>query len=152
MKFKLIYPLLFIFLIACNNSTDAPAIVDDSTTVAKESFTWQITTNDTNGKMMFKKMLTPRNSIDAATVLEPVMAMYPEIKPEYIGVSNDTAYLKIADANFLTRQMGSNGALEYLATLVYNITEIPHVSYVNLSFEPGDHAQPGVFSRADFNK
>ena len=64
--------------------------------------------------------------------------------------SNDTAYLKIADATVLTQQMGTTGAMMYLAFVVYNVTELPGIRFVTLAFDEGDHAVPGTYTRESF--
>jgi hypothetical protein len=84
------------------------------------------------------------------SVLALANAQYPEIKLETEKLSNDTLILRIKDSRYLTQQMGSTGPEMYLKELVYNLTELRNIHYVRLNFKEGDHAHPGVYSRADF--
>jgi hypothetical protein len=46
--------------------------------------------------------------------------------------------------------MGSHGAYDYMITSTFTLTELNDIDYVNFSFELGDHAMPGVYSRYYF--
>lgn len=67
-------------------------------------------------------------------------------------ISNDTIYVDIPEANYLADQVGSTGAYNYLATVVFNLTELNKIKFVNLSFKGGEHAVPGTYSRDDFKR
>jgi hypothetical protein len=45
---------------------------------------------------------------------------------------------------------GTHGASAYLAEVIYNLTEITGVDFVNFRFNEGEHAAPGTYSRTDF--
>lgn len=141
-----------LLIAACNNNkTDTAETIIDSATVVDKSFTWQAGLNDSTGALEMKKtILQGLDNSTVAAILNPVNQLYPEIKVDYIKTVADTVFLKIDDADFLTQQMGSAGASVYLAGLVYNITELPGIQYVNINFEEGDHAQPGTFTRKTF--
>jgi hypothetical protein len=66
-------------------------------------------------------------------------------------VNFDTAFIVIDNSNYLTQQMGTTGADEYLAKLTFSLTELESINFVNLNFEEGDHAVPGTYERTDFN-
>jgi hypothetical protein len=66
-------------------------------------------------------------------------------------VNFDTVFLFIDNSNYLTQQMGTTGADEYLAKLTFTVTELESINFVNLNFEEGDHAVPGTYQRTDFN-
>jgi hypothetical protein len=74
----------------------------------------------------------------------------PHIRLELVKISTDSIYLKIADAMYLTQQMGSTGPTLYFSEVVYNLTEITGIRYVTFDFEEGDHAGPGTFNRDSF--
>lgn len=65
---------------------------------------------------------------------------------------NDTVFVKIDSAQYLTSQMGSAGAREYMAITTFTLTEAAGVNYVHYQFEEGDHAAPGVYDRLYFQK
>jgi hypothetical protein len=151
MKYLFPVALLFCIISACNNSSDQPALTDDTVISVTPRFTWQVSLNDTSGKLEMKKIvMEEEGEISPEGVIEPINQMYPEIQLDYVVTSNDTVYLNIEDAHYLTQQMGSAGSSVYLATVVYNITELPHIHYVNITFPEGDHAQPGTFTRNNF--
>jgi hypothetical protein len=64
----------------------------------------------------------------------------------------DTVFVKIDSANYLTKQMGSAGARDFMAVTTFTLTEADNVHYVFFDFIEGDHASPGVYSRASFRK
>jgi len=77
---------------------------------------------------------------------------YPEIKLVLDRVSNDTVYIEINNAEYLTQQMGSSGSMMYLMEATYAFTELPSVRVVNFNFPEGDHAMPGPYSRQSFEE
>jgi len=149
---KTLFPILcLLFITACNNNVDEPIVDDDSSEIVQPALTWQAALNDTTGKLeMSQILLEGVDYTSAETILNPINQTYPEIKVDYLRSSSDTVFLKIDDGHYLTQQMGSAGATIYLAALVFNITELPAINYVNIQFEPGDHAQPGTFTRKSF--
>ncbi len=76
---------------------------------------------------------------------------YPQIKLVAYKMKQDTLFTHITDAGYLTEQMGSTGAADYLADVIINLTSITGVHYVLISFREGSHASPGIWSRDDFN-
>lgn len=75
---------------------------------------------------------------------------YPEVPLAVSGQEGNTVNLEISDPTFLTQQMGSSGAKTYLLELTYAFTEIPGIDQVNIVFEEGDHAVPGIYNRNSF--
>lgn len=84
-------------------------------------------------------------TVDALT--HALRANYPEIKLEVDRVSNDTLFVQIADASYLTQQMGSSGAQTYIMEATYAYTELPDIEVVHFNFAEGDHAIPGDYTR-----
>src|SRR5690606_30123061 len=85
--------------------------------------------------------------LNADTLIKGLNAKFPEIKMEKIRQSRDTLYTRIPNSQYLTQQFGSSGPEFYISQVVANLTSIPGVNYINLAFEPGDHAQPGVYNK-----
>lgn len=150
---KTIYVLLCFSIITAscgNNNADQPGS-DADTITAENSFSWEAALNDSSGRLEMRKVeTTGLDSLTVPLVINFINTGNPNIKLELVKTSGDTLYLKIADATFLTQRMGSTGPTMYLATAVYNLTEIPGIRYVNFDFEEGDHAQPDTFSRENF--
>lgn len=74
------------------------------------------------------------------------------VKIDSVDWRNDTVFVKIDSAEYLTSRMGSAGAREYLAVATFTLTEAAGAKYVCFEFEEGDHAAPGVYDRAYFQK
>lgn len=144
------FPFLLLIL-SCNNSADEPITTTDSVELPVSSPIWQAVLNDSTGRIeMNRVMIEGADNSSVPGIIETVNENNPEIKLEFLKTSHDTIYLKIADAHYLTQQMGTTGASMYMTSLVYNLTELPGNHYVHLDFEEGDHAQPGTFSRKSF--
>ena len=139
-------------MVSCgNNKADQPA-TDNDTATAAINYVWQATLNDTSGKLEMKKVeAAGLDSLSAASIVAFINTSDSSVHLDLIKTSNDTVYIKIPDATFLTQRMGSTGSSMYLAGVVYNLTELPGIRYINFDFEEGDHAQPGTLSRDSFN-
>ena len=87
-------------------------------------------------------------TVDALT--QALRTNYPEIKLEVGHSSNDTLFVQIDDARYLTQQMGSSGAQVYIMEATYAYTELPDIEVVHFDFAEGDHAVPGAYARATF--
>jgi hypothetical protein len=142
--------LACLFLIACgSNKADEPIVEEDSPDAI--NYAWQASLNDSTGKLEMKKAeAAGLDSISTASVIDYINKSDSSIHLDIIKTSNDTVYLKIPDAHYLTQQMGSTGPTLYMASVVYNLTEIPGLHYVNFDFEEGDHASPGTMNRDSF--
>lgn len=88
---------------------------------------------------------TPQDAIDAVNI------KYPQIKLERVKQSNDTIFVRIDDATYLTQQTGSAGARAYLAEATFALTELDSIQAVYFNFKEGDHASPKTYTRADFD-
>src|SRR5687768_1266620 len=142
--------LLFIFVFSCNNKADKQEVDEDSTQAVPAS-SWVATSNDSTGKLEMKKIETMGpDSLTATSVVNYLNTQNPNARLEYLRTSNDTIYVRIPDAMYLTQQMGSTGPSMFFATAVYNLTEIPGITHVNFDFEEGDHASPGTLNRESF--
>ena len=149
---KQFFILIFVSLLitSCgNNKADQPASDNDTATI---NYIWQATLNDSSGKLEMKKVeAAGLDSLSAASIVAFINTSDSSIHLDLIKTSNDTVYIKIPDATFLTQRMGSTGSTMYLAGVVYNLTELPGIRFINFDFEEGDHAQPGTLSRDSFN-
>lgn len=92
------------------------------------------------------------SSLTTEGITQLLVANYPEIVVRVDSTANGTVYLSIADATYLTQQMGSSGAQMYLMEATYAYTELPDIRAVNFRFEEGDHAVPGNYTRASFKE
>lgn len=144
--------LIFVvcFTAACgNNKTDESAIDDNTVEAASVFYKWEAV--DSNGILVMKKIEDEQaDTLSPATVVTYLNQSNSNVQLVLLRISGDTVYVKIPDATYLTQQQGSAGATMILAGIVYNLTEIPGISHVNLDFAEGDHAVPGTYDRDTF--
>ncbi len=90
---------------------------------------------------------TNPDQLTPAMVIAVVNKTWPEIQVKYIKTVNDTVFISIPNSIFLTQQMGTQGALEFMITTTFTFTELQGIHQVSFDFEEGDHAVPGVYNR-----
>ena len=135
-------------VISCNNSADTEEEVVDSVEIAPVTYMWQAEPNDSTGELeMRRERPAGLDSLAAEPVIEFLNQTNPNVQLQYVRSSGDTIYVKIPEPGYLTQQMGSSGPQYFIATVVYNLTEIPGINFVNFDFEEGDHASPGTYRR-----
>lgn len=69
-----------------------------------------------------------------------------------LQVRAGTARVEVIGADYLGERMGTTGADAWLAAATFTLTEIPGVKFVELLFEEGSHAAPGIYTRASFGR
>jgi hypothetical protein len=149
---KIIYCLAALTILgnSCGNNNADPPIAEDDSAVNMTYF-WEASLNDSTQRLEMKKVETMEsNSLTASSVINFINSGNTNIRLDLVKTSNDTIYIKIADAEYLTQRMGSAGPTMYFAATVYNLTEISGIRFVNFDFEEGDHAQPGTYDRDSF--
>lgn len=139
-----------IIAISCNNKAESPSEKEEITDV-DSLYSWQASLNDSTGRLqLIKTENTGPDSLEVNAVISFLNTANPNVLLEFIKTSNDTVYVKIPNAMYLTQQMGSTGPTIYFANAVYNLTEVPEFKFVNFEFEEGDHASPGTYNRDSF--
>ena len=131
-----------------NAATKEAAIADLNKTLVVP---WSVELNDSTQMMEIKK--NPAADMSNLTYLDIVDAInykYPHITLEWVKQEGGKAFVKIADASYLTQQSGTEGARAYLAEVTFSLTELKGIKEVDFSFKEGDHARPGVYRREDF--
>ncbi|OAQ38070.1 hypothetical protein A5893_14790 [Pedobacter psychrophilus] len=113
---------------------------------------WAAELDSTSQKISMQKSdMVKSEDLDINNVAEAINRKYPEIHIASQNQSNDTVYVNIPDATYLTQQSGNMGSEIFMAETTYSFTEIPGVKFVHFNFKEGDHATPGTFKREDFN-
>ena len=150
-KLFLVLTICYLLLItACNNKADKQQVETDSTLPVTVS-EWIATLNDSTGRLEMKKDETAGpDSLTPSSVTKFLNTQNSNVKLVVDRQSNDTLFIRIPEAMYLTQQMGSTGPTLYFAQVVYNLTDIPGIKYVNFDFDEGDHASPGTYSRESF--
>jgi hypothetical protein len=140
---------LSLLIISCGNNKTGQPIVENDT--ALDIYTWEADYNDSTGHLEMEKVLTGKlDTLSAPAIISYLNNDNPHIKLDYLKTSGDTVYVEIKEADYLTQQMGSSGPMYYMSEVIYNLTELPGIHYVNFKFEEGDHAIPGTFNRDSF--
>lgn len=155
MQKKLLLFIVTLFSISCNNSPEQTknGSADSITPSVHEQLSdlpWITAINPKTGITYLEHMPGNTSAITPQQVIDAANKKYPQIQLEWIKKDGATAYLKIADATYLTQSMGSAGAEAYLSEITYSFTEIKGITAINLDFTEGDHASPGVFTREQF--
>ena len=126
---------------------------DTTVKIINNNIFWSVQPNVQNEKREMKKPATGAiNNFAPQQLLDSLNYVFPDMQLILNKVGHDTIYVRMPQSSRLTNNIGDTGAENYLATVVYNLTELPGIKYVNLNFIPGNHAEPGVYSRNDFKK
>lgn len=171
MQIKLIIiALLTIVVFGCNSNEDKNAEVIHETTrdtvsasnsadsaatiISNPSNLWTVEIQQNTKLEKLKKPVNDSllESFSPRQIIEALNQNFSDVQLQLKKISHDTIYVSIPDSRKLTQEMGSTGSENYLASAVYNLTELKNVNYVNFEMKEGDHAGPGVFSRGDFKR
>lgn len=160
MKKTILYLSAICLLAACTSDTKNTEDTSDSvqatttqTTQPAQLFDvpWAAVLDSTSQKISMTQTAGISDAdLNVDNVTESLNRKYPEILISDPAQRNDTVFVKINDATYLTQGSGTMGPEIYLAESTYSFTQIPGVSFVNFDFAVGDHASPGTFSRSDF--
>lgn len=128
-----------------------PVSADTTRTIVNHSLIWSVATDDSDKeKLRPPQQQAKLDTFSSAHLIELLNQNFPDIKIDLQKVSHDTIYVKIPDSRKLANELGNTGAQNYLAAATYTLTELKNIKFVNIDMEPGDHAEPGVYSRKDF--
>jgi hypothetical protein len=166
MKLLKLIPAIYLFSSCGNNGNELKTNTVDSSVIADTVFTpianpdssyevvntkrfyvWEV---DIEKKTLKKNPSLATVAINADSVIDGLNRQYENILLEKINIHKDTINLKISDSDYLTNQIGSGGASQYIAQAVINLTSVPGIKYVHIDFKEGSHAEPDTWSRKDF--
>ena len=157
---KIIIAATAIAMFSCNQGnkdevtiavdTIATSRPDSGVVVTDAAYFWEYHDDGKGNLALRKTRPISADSMNYQAVLALTNSQYPDIRLEVDKMVNDTLVINIKDSKYLSQQMGSSGPEMYLKELVYNLTELKSIHFVRLNFTEGDHARPGVYSRADF--
>ena len=135
------------------DSTSSAGVSSDSAkTIINQSMIWTVDDENPKKEQLKKPVNTIPGTFSTADVIQLINENFPGIQMELIKVSNDTVYVKIPNATRLTQEIGNTGAENYFASATFTLTDMKNIKYVNFALQPGDHAEPGVFSREDVKR
>lgn len=161
--------LLFIF--SCNSNNDTNADADSDSTVVEDTVYESANVPGLDSSVVIKnapniwtadfeeatktyKIHRPANArldtLSGENLISLINVNWDSIHLKFDKISHDTIYVSIPDSHYLTQNIGSSGAENYMATATFSLTEMKGIKFVNYKFTEGDHASPGVYSRNDF--
>ncbi len=159
--------ILFLFISCSSNSTESEnsgvEIEDtvyesqnnpgaDSAVVIKNAPSiWSADFEEaTNTYKIHKPANARMDTLSGGKLVSLINVSWDSIHLNFDKISHDTIYVSIPDSRYLTENIGSTGAENYMATATFSLTEMKGIKFVNYKFKGGDHASPGVYSRDDF--
>lgn len=133
------------------DSASAPTSEEPTVTISNTPSMWtvEMQPNSENEKLQ-KPTDASIETLSAPKIIDLLNSKFADVHLNLKKISHDTIYVSIPESSKLTNQMGSTGAFNYMATVVYNLTELKSLKYINFDFEVGNHASPGVYTREDF--
>lgn len=159
---KILFPFLACFIFSCATKEEKAAeqdavVIEPADTVMSETpvkiynpdtklYIWRATAD----YQKQKNPTLPSANMSVDSLIKGLNEYYENVFIEKTKQSGDTLYTVIKESEYLTQRMGSTGPEVYVADVVLNLTTVPGVKYVKIDFEEGDHAQPGVWSAANF--
>lgn len=126
--------------------------LDSAKTVVNRPMIWMVDQEKTGMEKLTKPADARLDTFSSAHLIQLINNNYPDIQLNLVKISHDTMYVAIPDSKKLTQEMGSTGSENYMASATYTLTEFKNIKFVNFKMKPGDHAEPGVFSREDFKR
>ncbi|MFT3846170.1 MAG: hypothetical protein QM725_14030 [Lacibacter sp.] len=142
-------------LISCNNDAATGEKTNENDTVQAQRWfdtdtllVWDCSAADRTRTKIF----APADSVNVPQALiNGVNKTYAEVKLSFDHLSDDTLYVTIPKANWLTNQAGNSGAEQYLAFAALNLLETKGVNHISFLFEGGAHARPSTYTDLDFD-
>lgn len=138
----------FLFLPSCRMGGEEEIASEDSVIIEAPANNilpyWGV---DILNKTMKRDSMANWNNLNVDSLVSGLNERNPEIRLEKTGQRGDTVFLHIHDAIFLTEELGSSGARQYLADVVINLTAVPGINFVSFDFQEGDHASPGLYGK-----
>ena len=166
MKRSILVLGIFCAICSCNSNEDkneevtheetrdtlsaADNLADSSRTIVNRPMIWTVDQENAGIEKLKKPEEVRLDTFSSLHLIQLINNNYPDIQLNLVKISHDTMYVSIPDSKKLTEEMGSTGSENYMASATYTLTELKNVKFVNFSMKPGDHAEPGVFSREDF--
>lgn len=149
----LLFVIIMLHVVGCTNTPGNSTREATSAEPANQKVTglpWATAIDTRTGNTQLQRKAGNTSGITYQQVIDAANKKYPDIRLEWIKQQGQTAYLKITDATYLTQSMGSAGAEAYLSEVTYSLTEVEGIDSVNLNFDEGDHAAPGIYTRDQF--
>ncbi len=166
MRTLFFFTLLALLASCSNNSSEPVEATYDTTFITEQRETpsieapvtfrnliWSPVYDSVKGAISVKRQRTVNpDTLTASKLISEINNSWEGITLAFRKISNDTIYVAIPESTVLTQQMGSSGALGYMSSTTYTLTELKNIKFVNYNFTEGDHMAPGTMKRADFKQ
>ena len=146
---------LFILLVGCvgaflscnqhtaEEATDAPLLWSSKDTII-------IWTTDADLSTR-KRLYTPEDSIDIPEpLLNGINELWPEAGLFVKGQKHDTLIVGLQHENWLTDEIGNEGAESFLSFASMNLLEMKGINHIHFDLTPGMHAAAETWEDSDF--
>lgn len=149
------YFFILLFIVGCNSAetetieTTVDTVATTQTYSPEKLYIWSV---DSDSMTIIKNPAVKPEFYNVDSMIKGLNFQYPEIQLKKVNHSNDTIFLKIDDAEYLTQRLGSTGPEFYMANVFFNLTSVPGIDYVHLDFKEGDHARPGILTMEDYKQ
>lgn len=148
------FAALLVLLFSCNNSSSSEKNSANETTAQPQQWfatdtllVWDCNADDKTRKKIF----APKDSIYVPqAIINGINKTYVEVTLVLDHQSNDTLYVAIPKADWLTNKAGNSGAEQYLSFASLNLLETKGINHVTYLFNRGAHAEPGTWTRNQF--
>lgn len=101
-------------------------------------------------KVLKKKPMAGSNLPALIAAFNQAHASREQLFLQFKTLERDTVVITVDDPDLLTQQMGSTGAMCYLAGATFTLTSLNGIDSVWFDFSEGDHASPGRYDRGTF--
>lgn len=141
--------LFFIYsMISCSGcGENAGEEIVDSTAEPMSSYDLPYADIDMVKKIFRRDSAVDISRLNIDSVIKGLNWRYENTGLQKLKVSGDTVYVTLRNNKYLSEEMGTTGAEEYIADVVANLTCISGIGYVNFIFPEGEHASPGVYGK-----
>jgi hypothetical protein len=134
------------------DTASASASSDTAKTIVNHTMIWSVQPQGSQKEKLQAPQNVKLDTLSSTRLVELINNNFPDIHIDLVKISHDTIYVKIPDSKKLANEMGDTGAENYLASATFTLTELKNIKFVNIAMKPGDHAEPGVYSRDDFKR
>lgn len=134
------------------DTVTASASSDTAKTIVNHTMIWSVQPQGANNEKLQAPQNVKLDTLSSTKLVQLINNNFPDIHLDLVKISHDTIYVKIPDSKKLANEIGDTGAENYLASATFTLTELKNIKFVNIAMQPGDHAEPGVYSRDDFKR
>lgn len=134
------------------DTVSASASSDTAKTIINRTMIWSVQPQGSENEKLQAPQNVKLDTLSSTQLVQLINNNFPDIHLDLVKISHDTIYVKIPDSKKLTNGIGDTGAENYLASATFTLTELKNIKFVNIAMQPGDHAEPGVYSRDDFKR